>query len=100
MMQNSMASTQIQHQTMMQQPYMQPPAQQPYAQQQQWGSVQQPMPQGFNNGLPPQVGFHSAMQPQQHLQHGFQQLHQQQQPQQQPPPQNKPNFSMFDPLAK
>ena len=67
-----------------------PPVQQPYMQQpqQQGGNaIQQHGPQGFGTGMPHQGGSQ--------YQHGFHQPPSL--PQQQP---NKPNVSMFDPMAK
>ena len=65
---------------------------QPPQHQQQWNSAVQQVPQGFGNTMMPPGGARSAMQPPQ-----FQQP---QQPPQQQQQSSKPNFSMFDPMAK
>ena len=65
---------------------------QPPQHQQQWNSAVQQVPQGFGNTMMPPGGARSAMQPPQ-----FQQP---QQPPRQQQQSSKPNFSMFDPMAK
>ena len=81
-----------------QQPHFhQQPMQWQHQQSQHWGNTtQQPGPQGLTSRISPQVDFQTAVPPQ--YQQGVQQQLQQQQRQQQQP--NKPNFSMFDPMAK
>ncbi|KAL7519942.1 hypothetical protein ACHAWX_004696 [Stephanocyclus meneghinianus] len=72
----------------------QPPIQHPV---QQWGHA--PMPpcqtQGFQAGMPPSGRYQNAMQPPQ-----FPQQQEQQTPSLPRQQQSRPNFSMFDPMAK